>query len=384
MTATAAAVDAGVHPFRIEVPEADLDDLRARLARTRWAGPLPGEPAARGVPIDRLVELCEHWRTGYDWRAREAALNRLPQFTTAIDGQRIHLVHVRSPEPDALALVLLHGWPGSFVEFLDAIGPLTDPRAHGGDPADAFDVVIPSPPGFGFSTPLAGEGWHHRRIAGAYAQLMERLGYARYGVQGGDAGAWQAPVMASLAPERAVGVHLNALVTVPSGDPAELEDLSDADRERLARHRRYREEQSGYLELQSTRPGTLGHALTDSPAGQLAWIAECFDAWTAVPVDRDALLTHVSLYWFTRSAASSANLYYEAVRDRAMFGPRERGTVPTGVLVSRAKDVTVRRFAERDHDVVRWTELDDAGHFAAMEAPAAFVEDVREFFRPLR
>ena len=383
--------DAEIRPFRVEVPEADLDDLRERLARTRW----PAEPAgvgwSRGVPVDYLRELAEHWRTAYDWRRHEARLNQHPQFTTTIDGANLHFLHVRSPEPGATPLLLIHGWPGSVVEFLDLIGPLTDPRAHGGDPADAFHLVIPSLPGFGFSGPLADTGWSYGRIAGAFVELMDRLGHDRYGVQGGDIGAFVAPVVGRLAPERVVGVHVNALVTFPSGDPAELADLTEAEQQRMARMRHFQEDMQGYSAIQGTRPQTLAYGLTDSPAGQLAWIVEKFKEWTdpaaELPedaVDRDHLLTNVSIYWFTGTAGSSASNYYEVAHDPTLWEPREPGTVPTGVAVSLTQDVAVRRLAERDHNVVHWSEFDRGGHFAAMEAPEFLVGDVRTFFRKLR
>jgi pimeloyl-ACP methyl ester carboxylesterase len=380
-----------IRPFRIEVPQAALDDLADRLARTRWPAEPEGIGWSRGVPVGYLGELAEYWRTAYDWREHEARLNQLPQFTTTIDGQNIHFLHVRSPEPAATPLLLLHGWPGSVVEFLELIGPLTDPRAHGGDPADAFHVVVPSIPGHGFSGPLAGTGWNHGRMAGAYVELMARLGYDRYGVQGGDIGAFEAPLVGRLAPDRVIGVHVNALVTFPSGDPAELADLTEAEQQRLARMRNFQDDMMGYSHIQGTRPQTIAYALTDSPAGQLAWIVEKFKEWTdpaaELPedaVDRDHLLTNVSIYWFTATAGSAANLYYETYHDPSMFAPRERGTTPTGVAVSLTQDVAVRKLAERDHNVVHWSEFDRGGHFAAMEAPEFLVGDVRAFFRTLR
>jgi pimeloyl-ACP methyl ester carboxylesterase len=380
-----------IRPFRIDIPQADLDDLRERLARTRW----PSEPAgigwSRGVPVAYLQELAEYWRTTYDWREHEARLNQLPQFTTTVDGANLHFIHVRSPEPEATPLLLIHGWPGSVVEFLELVGPLTDPRAHGGDPADAFSVVVPSIPGFGFSGPLAETGWTHGRIAQAYTELMARLGYDRYGVQGGDVGAFEAPLVGRLAPDRVIGVHVNALVTFPSGDPAELAGLSEAEQQRLARMQHFQDQQMGYSHIQGTRPQTLAYALNDSPAGQLAWIVEKFKEWTdpaaELPedaVDRDHLLTNVSIYWLTGTAGSSANLYYETYHDPSLFAPAERGTVPTGVAVSLTQDVAVRKLAERDHNVVHWSEFERGGHFAAMEAPEFLVGDVRAFFRTLR
>jgi epoxide hydrolase len=285
----------------------------------------------------------------------------------------------------------VHGWPGSVVEFLDVIGPLTDPVAHGGDEADAFHVVIPSLPGHGFSGPLTDEGWNYGRIAGAYITLMARLGYEQYGVQGGDVGAFVAPEMARRAPDRVLGVHVNALVTLPSGDPSEFEGLTDEEQTRLARLENYRDDMMGYSHIQGTRPKTIAAALNDSPAGQLAWIVEKFAEWTdsaaALPddaVDRDQMLADVSIYWFTGTAGSSANLYWEMGHDPQTFAPKERSAVPTAVWLSKTQDVAIRRFAERDHDVVRWTEFERGGHFAAMEAPEALVADLRACFAGLR
>ncbi|WP_396454981.1 epoxide hydrolase family protein [Actinomadura sp.] len=365
-----------IRPFRIEIPQADLDDLRERLARTRLPGQVPGTGAERGVPERRVRELVEHWAAGYDWRVHEARLNEHPQFVTDIDGQRVHFLHVRSPEPDATPLLLTHGWPGSVAEFLDVIGPLTDPRAHGGDPADAFHLVVPSLPGFGFSAPLAGTGWDLRRIAAAWAELMERLGYDRYGAQGGDYGSGVSRELGRLAPDRVIGVHLNFLLTF--GSP---EGLPDADRERLARLEGFTSDMGGYLAIQSTRPQTLAYGLADSPAGQLAWIAEKFTEWTEDGVDRDAILTHATLYWLTNTAGSSAQLYYEASRT---WGRDEPSPVPTGVAVFPFEPAPpVRALAERTEKIVHWTEFDRGGHFAALEQPGLLVADIRDFFRAL-
>ncbi|MEE6257188.1 epoxide hydrolase family protein [Plantactinospora sonchi] len=380
-----------MRPFRLDVPEADLVDLRRRLAATRWPAELPDRPWRRGVPLAYLKELADHWHTGYDWRRHEARLNSLPQFTATIDGTDIHLLHVRSPEPDALPLVVTHGWPGSVVEFLDVIGPLTDPRRHGGDPADAFHLVVPSLPGFGFSGPLDGTGWDVPRIARAWAALMRRLGHRRYGVQGGDWGHAVSRELGILDPEHVLGVHLNTLLTLPPDDPAEAAALTDAERARLARVADALPEMSGYAALQSTRPQTLAYALTDSPVGQLAWIAEKFLEWTdstdapEEAVDRDLLLTNVMFYWLTGTAGSSANLYYEHAHPAGPPVPPRRLTVPTGVAVF-GGDVAapVRRLAERDNHIVHWSEFDRGGHFAAMEEPDLFVTDVRAFFRGLR
>jgi pimeloyl-ACP methyl ester carboxylesterase len=379
---------AKINPFRINIPQADLDDLRDRLARTRWPDELPDAGWTYGVPVSYLKELAEYWRTSYDWRKFEAKLNAFPQFTTTIDGQNIHFLHVRSPEPDALPLILTHGWPGSIAEFMDTIGPLTDPRARGGDPADAFHVITPSIPGFGFSGPTREPGWTTRRVAAAWAELMRRLGYHRYGAQGGDTGAIVSPELGRLVPDHVIGVHVNNLGTFPSGDPAELANLSEADQARLQWMQRWGSDMSGYAIVQATRPQTLAYSLTDSPVGQLAWIVEKFKEWTnpaaELPedaVDRDLILTDVSIYWHTRTAGSAARIYRE---DASTWGQTpQRSPVPTGVAVFPG-DITLRPLAERDHNLVRWTEYQQGGHFPALEVPELLVEDVRTFFRSLR
>lgn len=375
-------------PFRIDVAAADLDDMNLRLARTRWPDELPGVGWSYGVPTTYLQGLAEYWRDSYDWRASEAHLNRFPQFTTTIDGQSIHFLHVRSPESNALPLLMTHGWPGSLVEFLKVIGPLTDPRAHGGDPADAFDVIVPSMPGFGFSGPTHKSGWDMARIARAWVQLMARLGYERYGAHGTDTGAVISPMVGRIDAEHVVGVHVNGSLGFPSGDPAELEGLTDAEQARLAGMRRQMQDGVGYAMIQSTRPQTLGFGLADSPAGQLAWIVEKFKEWTdpaaELPenaVDIDQLLTNVSVYWLTNTATSAARLYREG---QASWGQAaERSEVPSGVAVFPG-DVGIRRIAERDNNVVHWSEFDRGGHFPAMEVPDLLVGDLRTFFRGIR
>jgi pimeloyl-ACP methyl ester carboxylesterase len=379
------AHDSKISPYRIDISQGALDDLRDRLGRTRWPDELPGVGWDLGVPLDYLKGLAEYWATTYDWRGQEAALNEFAQFTTVIDDQNVHFLHVRSPEPEALPLLITHGWPGSIAEFLDIIGPLTDPAAHGGDPADAFHVIAPSIPGFGFSGPTHETGWNTVRVAYAWAELMRRLGYERYGAQGGDTGALVSPELGRIDPEHLAGIHVNNLLTFPSG---ELHDLSDADQGRLKLMQRWQNEMAGYASIQSTRPQTLAYALTDSPAGQLAWIVEKFKEWTdpaaRLPedaVDRDRLLTDVSIYWLTATAGSSARLYYEGAKSWGQ--PTEPSAVPTGVAVF-PMDITIRSIAESQHNIVRWTEFDRGGHFAAMEAPGLLVADIREFFRPLR
>jgi len=376
-------------PFRIEISDAALGDLKERLARTRWPVESPGDGWSRGVPTDYLRELASYWQNEYDFRRHEARLNEHSHFKVAIDGQTIHFMVVRSPERRPRPLMLIHGWPGSFVEFSDVIGPLSDPRAHGGDPADAFELVIPSIPGHGFSMPLGEAGWTHRRIAKAFTALMSLLGYERYGVQGGDAGSAIAPWLGRLDPTHVAGVHTNALVQLPSMFQIMLASVisSKAEKKRLALFKHYFEEMMGYAQIQGTRPKTLTYGLNDSPLGQLAWIVEKFKEWVdpsaTLPEDavaRDTILTNVSLYWFTGTAGSSANLYYETLHDPDLKKRPPRNEVPTGVLVSR-EDVTIRRWAARENNIVHWTELDHGGHFAALEAPEAFVRDVREFFR---
>jgi pimeloyl-ACP methyl ester carboxylesterase len=381
-----------VRPFRIDVPQSQLDDLRDRLSRVRWPDELDGAGWSRGVPLEYLRGLVEYWHDSFDWRAQEAALNALPQFTTTIDGQHVHFIHVRSPEPDALPLILTHGWPGSIVEFLDVIGPLTDPRAHGGDPDDAFDVVVPSIPGFGFSGPTTQPGWTEDRVAGAWKQLMARLGYERYGAQGGDLGAGISPALGRADAEHVVGVHVNAatigFMPFPPLDDDEMAQLTEVEQARIARIGNYMAEMYGYNVIQSTRPQTLAYGLADSPVGQLAWIVEKFKEWThdaEVPedaVDRDRMLANVMIYWLTNTAGSSARIYYEGAHSGS-WGAAERSPVPTGVAVF-AEDVAIRRYAEHANTIVHWSDFEAGGHFAAMEAPDLLVGDVRDFFRTLR
>ncbi|HEV2932521.1 MAG TPA: epoxide hydrolase [Streptosporangiaceae bacterium] len=377
---------AAIRPFRISVPQAELDDLRDRLGRTRWPDQLPGVGWDYGIELVVVQELAEYWRTGYDWRAAERRLNEFPQFTTVIDGQNVHFMHVRSAEPDALPLIMTHGWPGSVVEFTEVIGPLTDPAAHGGDRGDAFHMVVPSIPGFGFSGPTRERGWNVNRVARAWDELMRRLGYPRYGAQGGDWGSSISRELGVLVPEHLVGVHLNMLTPVMPADPPS--DLSDADLARVERLQTFRRTGRGYGAIQSTRPQTVGYGLTDSPAGQLAWIAEKFGEWTdgGLPgaVDRDQMLTNISVYWLTRTAGSSARLYYEAAR-AGSWGAPAPSSAPTGVAVFPAEIAApVRRLAELSNHIVHWTEFDRGGHFAAMEEPDLLVGDVREFFRAFR
>ncbi|TLG06295.1 epoxide hydrolase [Nocardia cyriacigeorgica] len=380
-----------ITPFRIDIPQSDIDDLHRRLDATRWPAPLPGDDWTTGVPTGWLRELVAYWRNDYDWRAAERTLNEFPQFTTEIDGQLIHFLHVRSPEPDALPLILTHGWPGSIVEFLDLIGPLTDPRAHGGDPADAFHVVIPSLPGFGFSGPVADAGWTVERIAAAWAELMSRLGYERYGVQGGDIGAAVSPEVGRVAPERVAGVHVNGgvgdFLPLPLAEE-ELATLTDLERDRVRRTEAFMQEEFGYISIQSTRPQTLAYGLVDSPVGQLAWIMDKFREWTHPRpvdpdkiIDRDRLLTNVMLYWLTGTAGTAGYVGY--AQDAPWGVEKQNSGVPTGVIVF-AHDVAIRKYAGTADTITRWIDVDRGGHFAALEEPVLLTTDIREFFRDLR
>jgi pimeloyl-ACP methyl ester carboxylesterase len=384
--------DAEIHPFRIDIPEAELVDLRDRLARTRWPEPEPVDDWTQGIPLAYVQEVAEHWRTAYDWRVRESALNRFPQFRTTLSGGAdddplsIHFLHVRSPESGAMPLVLTHGWPGSTVEFMDVIGPLTDPAAHGGDPADAFHVVVPSLPGYGFSDKPSRTGWGVERIATAWDELMGRLGYERYVAQGGDWGAIVTTAIGAQALGRCVGIHVNMPLARPTAE--DLADLDDAGRIALAKLQHYQDHDSGYSKQQSTRPQTVGYGLVDSPVGQLAWILEKYWAWTdnegspEDAIDRDRLLDNVMIYWLTRSGASSARLYWES------FGGKRQPAVvhlPTGVSQFPKEVISAsRRWAERTYtDIRHWHDLDRGGHFAAFEEPDLFVDEVRTAVRAL-
>jgi len=367
-----------IRPFRIEVPEAILDDLRDRLTRTRWPDELPGVGDSYGVSLDLVKRLAERWRTGYDWREWEAELNRHQQYTTTIDGQNVHFLHVRSPEADAFPLILTHGWPGSVVEFLDVIGPLSDPAAHAAKPDEAFHLVIPSLPGYGFSGPTRESGWNRYRTAAAWAELMRRLGYDRYGAVGNDAGSMVNPELGRIDPEHVVGLHVTQIFSFPSGDPAEMADLTPEEQGQLATLQWFYENKFSFNQLMSQQPQTLAYALSDSPVGLLAWNAQLFGE----DLDDDFILTNVMLYWLTGTGGSAARLYYE---DAHATLPTEPTTVPMGLAAFGGDFSGIRRFAERDHsNIVRWSTFDHGGHFAAHKAPDLLVGDIRSFFEPLR
>ena len=370
--------DAEIRPFRIEVPQADLDDLDARLARTRWPDELPEVGWDYGVPLQYVKGLAERWRSSYDWRAWESRLNEYPQFTTTIHGQNVHFLQVRSPNENALPLILTHGWPGSIVEYLDVIGPLSDPAAHGGDPADAFELVIPSLPGYGFSGPTRERGWNNQRIASAWAQLMSRVGYRRYGAVGNDAGSLISPELGRIDSEHVVGVHVTQLFSFPSGDPAELADLTPEEQRELGTLQWFYENKMSFNTLMSQQPQTPAFALLDSPVGLLAWNAQLLGE----DLDADFALTNVMLYWLTGTAASAARLYYENAH---AIPPPEPTTIPIGLAAFGGDFSGIRRFAQRDHkNIVHWSVFDHGGHFAAHKVPDLLVGDVREFFRRFR
>ena len=373
-------------PFSIDVGSTRLDDLADRLGRTRWPERETVDDWSQGIPLAYVQDVCRYWMEEYDWQATEDRLNAIPQFKTELDGLGIHFLHIRSPERDALPLVLTHGWPGSIVEFLKVIGPLTDPARHGGDSSDAFHVVCPSLPGYGFSDKPERTGWNVPRIATAWAELMGRLGYERYGAQGGDWGAAVTTAIGRQDTAHCIGIHLNMVPAWPRR--ADMENLSEAESASLAALQEHDHWGTGYSKQQSTRPQTLGYGLVDSPAGQAAWILEKFWAWTDCDghpeniLSRDELLDNVMLYWLPAAAASSARLYWESYAD---FGA-DPVTVPMGAAIFPKEIIRPsRRWAEsRYTDIRQWSELARGGHFAALEQPEALVTDIRSFFRLVR
>jgi pimeloyl-ACP methyl ester carboxylesterase len=369
-------------PFKIAISDAELADLKQRLARTRWPQPAVDD-WTRGQNVTFTRELCDYWANGFDWRAQEAMLNSYPQFTTVIDGQTIHFLHIKSAEKDAFPLILTHGWPSSIVEFLDVIEPLSDPRAHGLDPALAFDLVIPSLPGFAFSSPLQ-PGWEASRTAKAWDVLMKRLGYKRYGAQGGDGGALVGRELGILKPEGLVGTHVQQIFAFPTGAPGEMEKLSQFEREGFANYDFFLKN-NGYVDIQAKRPLTLAYGLADSPAAQLAWNAELFvgfDGSGAKSLNRDHYLTNVSLYWFTDTGGTAAEFSFENARTGAGYRDLPNET-PTGVSSFPLDFRSVRSFAERANNIVYWREMPAGTHFAAIHVPDLLVGEIRNFFGPL-
>jgi pimeloyl-ACP methyl ester carboxylesterase len=384
-----AADETSVARFTIHVADADLADLKARLARARFPDEIPGSDWTYGTSRAYLESLVRYWRDTFDWRAQERALNRFEQYTTTIDGLTIHFIHRRSKEANALPLLITHGWPGSFVEFTKVIEPLTDPVSHGGRPGDAFDVVAPSLPGFGFSDKPREPGFDPTRMAAIEAKLMARLGYTRYGVQGGDWGSVIGTRVALNDAPHVAGLHLNMCrVAPPGGNPSE--GLTAAELDRVKRADAWQNEETGYQRIQGTKPQTLGYALNDSPVGLAAWIVEKFRSWCdcngnpETIFTKDELLTNITLYWLTQTATSSARIYYENAHaapvpaSRRIDAPTACADFPKEVIWS------PRKWMEARYNITRWTAMPRGGHFAAFEQPELFVDDVRAFFRDLR
>lgn len=383
-----------IHPFAIHIDDADLADLRTRLANTRYPAPSPSAPWRLGIPQNVLEEAITHWLDRYDWRSRESLMNAYPHFLTTAAGEQLHFLHVRSPNPNATPLLLTHGWPGSFVEFLDVLGPLSNPAAHGGDPADAFHVVVPSMPGYAFSGPTTQPGFDVHRVADAVAELMAQIGYDRYVAQGGDWGAIVTRRLGEAYADRLLGVHFNMLFALPTPDDADpMAGVTDVEKSRFAAAATRIADGTGYMAIQSTKPETLAYALSDSPVGLAAWILEKFHVWSdldegglATTFGWDRLLDNVMAYWLTNTAGSAARLYAESrlagtAADQPWNG---RVDVPTGYSHHPYELMqTPRAWAEKRYRIVHWKEQERGGHFVCFERPAQFVEDLRAFRRVL-
>jgi pimeloyl-ACP methyl ester carboxylesterase len=353
-----------VRPTTIEIPETDLVDMYERLARTRFTDPAPAD---HGVPVDEVAAWVEHWRERFDWRALEARLNTIPQYETEIDGQRVHFFHVRSGRPDAVGLVLTHGWPGTVLEHVDVIEPLV---------AAGYDVVVPSIPGFGFSGPTTDGGWGTQRVARAWVTLMHRLGYERYGAVGNDGGSMISPEVGRLDPEHVVGVHVTQLFSFPTGDPAEMENLREDEQAALGHLQWFWENMGAFNTLHTQAPQTIAHALADSPAGLLAWNGQLLRG-----LDPAFVVGNVAISWLTRTSGSSIRFYRASAAESAPEGPT---TVPTALCESTNDFRSIRRFAERDHaNIVRWRTYDTPGHYTSVQAPDVWLRDVTEFFGSL-
>jgi len=388
--------DTAIRPYTIQVPDADIEDLKARLALTRIPDQIPDTGWDYGTDMAYLRELIDYWRNDFDWREQESALKEFDQFVTQIDGVDVHFIHQRSTHEDAMPLLLTHGWPGSIAEFRKIIGPLTQPELYGGDPADAFHVVAPSLPGFGFSGKPEERGYNPERMAHTLAALMQRLGYARYGAQGGDWGAIINRIHAYRYADRLIGLHSNFVLANPPADQALADAVPEAEMAAREQRQAFMLNEVGYQQIQGTKPQSIGVALNDSPAGLAAWIVEKFHGWSDIDrrlpagygleekFTKDEILTNISLYWFTSSITSSARIYYEN-RNVAMQEPLGFVTVPTaGAIFPSEIYLTPRIWAEASYNIVRWTAMPQGGHFAAMEEPELLLEDVRAFFRTLR
>lgn len=381
-----------MQPFTIQVPDSVLADLRERLARTRFPDQLQGAEWRYGTELSYLRELLAYWREHYDWRAQERALNRFAHFKAEVRGLQLHFIHQRSPEPDALPLLITHGWPGSFYEFHKILGPLTDPAAHGGDRRDAFHVVCPSMPGYAFSEAPREPGFDISQVAQTEAELMSLLGYQRFAAQGGDWGSAVTAQLGRLYPERVIGLHMNMLVAQPpKGEPNPTAGLSAEELGWLQELETHGKEGTGYYRIQSTRPQSLAYSLNDSPAGLAGWIVEKFRSWSDCDGDierrftKDELLTNIMLYWVTQSIGSSARLYFEAHHSGPTYLQGGRIEVPTAAAIfKRELFKAPRAWAEAAYNIQRYTVFPRGGHFAALEEPELLVSDLREFLRPLR
>ena len=371
-----------IRRFTIKIPQAQVDDLHERIEKTIWPSVIAGQNYG-GPELDSMKSLARK-ALRFDWRKKEAELNKLPHFKTEIDGQTIHFIHVKSKEANALPLMLIHGWPGSFVEFLHHVEPLTDPVNHGGKAEDAFDVVIPSLPGYGFSGLTKEVGWNNVRIGKALIELMDRLGYDKFAVQGGDAGAIIGPEMGRLAPEKFIGLHLNAATMgfMPMGpvDDADLATFTPAEKQRLEVLQEFMQVKFGFNLLQSNQPQLVAYAISDSPVGLMAWMTQLMDPKEV----GERFLTNFMIYWFTGTAASSIRMYYENAHDPSAWAPKVNSGVPTAVAVFQDGDIAIRRYGENSNNIVRWTEYPHGGHYAALTVPEGWREDLREFFRELR
>ena len=383
-----------VQPYKVHVPDSVLQDLKDRLARTRWPDEIPGSGWDYGSNLDYIKELVEYWRTEFDWRAQEERINRFSHFTTDVEGLNIHFIHERGKGPDPIPLIITHGWPSTFFEILKVVEPLTDPENHGGSPEDSFDVVVPSMPGYGFSSLTTERGMNPAKVGDLWVKLMrDELGYSRFAAQGGD---WGASVTAHLGftyPDEVIGIHVTSAsgVVASSHTGPGMAPLTEAEQKYVAGREQWRQDEGGYSHIQGTKPQTLSYGLNDSPAGLAAWIVEKFRTWSDCGGDvessytKDELLTTVTIYWATGTINSSTRLYYESQRNPLSPAPGQKMRVPSGIAVF-PQEISrpPREWAERAYDLRRWTEMPRGGHFAAMEEPGLLVEDIRAFFRDLR
>ena len=386
--------DSSIQRFRINVPDEDIADLQRRLAQTRLPDQIENTTWEYGTDVSFLRELLEYWQNDFNWREQEKALNQFDQFKTDIDGLAIHFIHQRSENPDAIPLLMVHGWPGSISEFMKIIGPLTDPQAHGGNSEDSFHIIVPSLPGFAFSDKPTEPGYNPEKMAHIFAALMEKIGYQRYAIAGGDWGAIINRHLANNYADRLIGLHSNMILAGPPSVTEARNDVTEAEKELRAARGAYMQNEIAYQRIQGTKPQSLGYGLNDSPAGLAAWIVEKFHGWSDLPqgaegdlnnsFTKDELLTNVSIYWFTQSITSSTRIYYENGKTPAQK-PIEFIDVPTGAAIFPAEIyITPRSWAAAAYDLVHWTVMPRGGHFAALEEPELYLEDLREFFRGLR